>query len=128
MARRKKIEETQQEMESQDNIGFGAGQVSINSEDSVKDETIVTQISMNHIAQAAFNELGKMNAYPSKPLDEFTLKEHRQAIAHLKSVIRKQMEGDTFEVNPAYTSLLCMLALCYTSNFDLNKYFNVKIS
>lgn len=123
MARKKKIEQIQEISETQNVNSFESGEI---TGDTAPDkQPQVKQINMNQIAQAAFNELGKMNAYPDKPLDEFTLKEHRQAIAHLKGVIRKQMEGDTFEVNPAYTSLLCMLALCHASSFDLNKYFKI---
>ncbi len=85
------------------------------------------QVNMNDITRAAFIQLRNSGAYPDKELDDFTIREFKKANAHLKNVIRSQMAGDKFELTGTYTSLLCLLALSYINEVDMNEYFKVNV-
>ena len=93
----------------------------------VSKEQRSAQVNMNDITRAAFVQLRNSAAYPDKELDDFTIREFKKANAHLKNVIRSQMTGDKFELTATYTSLLCLLALSYINEVDMNEYFKVNV-
>lgn len=93
----------------------------------VNKEQRSAQVNMNDITRAAFVQLRNSAAYPDKELDDFTIREFKKANAHLKNVIRSQMAGDKFELTGTYTSLLCLLALSYINEVDMNEYFKVNV-
>ena len=112
--------------ENKETPDTGVGEIS-DVDREVSREQRSAQVNMNDITRAAFIQLRNSAAYPDKELDDFTIREFKKANAHLKNVIRSQMAGDKFELTGTYTSLLCLLALSYINEVDMNEYFKVNV-